>query len=87
VRVKYSVTKVDLVAGFIVVHVEYEGGITGDYTLEIEPLCTSNGDSEQMLKTALDSVIRAIAKAAFPPQLEPPALLNLLGWSNEFDQP
>ena len=87
-RVKYSVTKVDLEAGFVTVHVEYEGGITGDYAIEVQSFSVSNNDPEQYLKVALDSLVRDIAKAAFPPpQLEPPALLNLLGWANEFEQP
>lgn len=87
-QVNYTVSSVDAEAGFVVVHVEYEGGITGDYRIGVEAFSTSVDDTEQMMKLALDSVIKKIAREAFPPApLEPPALLKLQGWSNEFVQP
>lgn len=86
--VKYSVSKVDPEAGYVVVHVEYEGGITGDYNIGVEAFSTSVDDTEQMMKVALDSIIKKMAREAFPPpQLEPTALLGLMGWGSEFTQP
>lgn len=86
--VKYTVVKVDIEGGFVLVTVEYEGGIVADYSIEVESFVTSDNDPEHMLKAALDSVVRQLAAKAFPPPpLGPPSLQLLEGWQNEFTQP
>lgn len=86
--VKYTVTSVDLAAGFTSVEVDYGNGIKGAYNIPVESIAPGIDATEAMLKAAICDVVKNVALAAFPPApMEPPALLNLVGWSSELTLP
>ena len=84
-KVKYTVTEVDLEAGFCVVSVLGPDGVAHPVTIDTSRICLSSDDSEVMLSNTIFQIASAFLDDKYPlPAPKPLALADMVGKTYEF---
>jgi hypothetical protein len=80
----FKVKAVDMAAGFIILNITFENGISTDYNVAVESIAAGTDATLDMIKAAIKDVASHIAKAAFPPEpTQVTVLPDVLDWMDE----
>lgn len=64
---QYSITEVDIDAGYVQVEITYDNGLTDSLTIDIHQVATSDETTDLELEAAISQIVRKRQEILFPP--------------------
>lgn len=84
-KIKYTVTELNLAAGFCVISVLGPDGVAHDVTVDTARIAVSEADTEAMLSNTLAQVANDFLQRQYPlPSPQPLVLEQMVGKTYEF---